>query len=187
MDQQRREFLAAAGALAGAAALSGCATTGGGTAGKVVVVGGGYGGATAAKYLRMWSNGTVGVTLIESRDSFVSCPLSNLVIGGSRTIADLTVPYDQLARRWGVDVVRDTATAVDVDKRVVTTAGGRRSATTGSCSRPASSSSSTRSRATARTRTRAVGIVPHAWQAGRRRCSCASSSRRCPTAAPTRS
>jgi len=166
MDQQRRDFLAAAGALAGAAALSGCATTGGGTAGKVVVVGGGYGGATAAKYLRMWSNGTVGVTLIESRDSFVSCPLSNLVIGGSRTIADITVPYDQLSRRWGVDVVRDTATAVDVDKRVVTTAGGKSFGYDRLVLSPGIEFMFDAIPSYRADPTRAVGIVPHAWQAG---------------------
>ena len=43
--------------------------------GHVVVVGGGYGGATAAKYLRLWSQGTVDVTLIERNPAFVSCPM----------------------------------------------------------------------------------------------------------------
>jgi len=167
MDQQRRDFLAAAGALAGAAALPGCATTGGsGTAGKVVVVGGGYGGATAAKYLRMWSGGTVGVTLIESRDSFVSCPLSNLVIGGSKRIGDITVPYDQLARRWGVDVVQDTATGVDVDKRVVTTAAGKTFAYDRLVLSPGIEFMFDAIPSYRADPARAVGIVPHAWQAG---------------------
>ena len=66
--------------------------------GKVVVVGGGYGGATVAKYLRMWSNGGVDVTLVEPNAEFVSCPMSNLVLGGSKTIADVTVSYDSLAQ-----------------------------------------------------------------------------------------
>ena len=66
MDRQRRDFLKAAGAGFAVAALRGCATMGAGRLGKVVVVGGGYGGATAAKYLRMWSNGGVDVTLVET-------------------------------------------------------------------------------------------------------------------------
>ena len=66
--------------------------------GKVVVVGGGYGGATAAKYIRMWSDGAIDVTLVEPDASFISCPLSNLVLGGSKTLADITVSYDGLAR-----------------------------------------------------------------------------------------
>ena len=91
--------------------------------GKVVVVGGGYGGATAAKYLALWSGGAVDVTLVEQDAAFVSCPMSNLVLGGSMQLADLTVGYDGLARR-GITVVRDTAMAVDPDKRIVRLARG---------------------------------------------------------------
>ena len=54
---------------------------------EILVIGGGYGGATAAKYLRLFSNNTAKVTLIEPNTSFISCPMSNLVIGGSRTLA----------------------------------------------------------------------------------------------------
>jgi len=105
--------------------LTGCATMpGSASAGRVVVVGGGYGGATAAKYLRMWSDGSLDVTLVEPSAAFVSCPLSNLVLGGSKQLADLTTPYDNLARRHGVRIVKDTATAVDPDKRTVRLAGG---------------------------------------------------------------
>ena len=55
---------------------------------RVIVIGGGYGGATAAKYIRMLSGYNIPVTLIEPNASFVSCPMSNLVIGGSKTMAD---------------------------------------------------------------------------------------------------
>jgi NADPH-dependent 2,4-dienoyl-CoA reductase/sulfur reductase-like enzyme len=98
---------------------------GSGGGGKVVVVGGGYGGATAAKYIRMWSDGRVDVTVIEPDAAFVSCPLSNLVLGGSKDIADLTIGYDNLMRRHGVKLMRETATAVDAEKRMVKLASGR--------------------------------------------------------------
>ncbi len=124
MRIERREFLKALGAVSTTAAVSGCATMGGGAQGKVVVVGGGYGGATAAKYIRMWSNGTVDVTVIEPNTEFISCPLSNLVLGGSKQIADVTVSYDNLVKRHGVKMVRDTAVGVDADKRTVKLAGG---------------------------------------------------------------
>jgi NADPH-dependent 2,4-dienoyl-CoA reductase/sulfur reductase-like enzyme len=125
MTMPRRDFLKAALTAGAAGALPGCATMPGGpSAGRVVVVGGGYGGATAAKYIRMWSGGRVDVTLVEPNEAFVSCPLSNLVLGGSKTIADLTVPYDGLARNHGVKVVRDMATAIDTEKRVVRIASG---------------------------------------------------------------
>jgi sulfide dehydrogenase [flavocytochrome c] flavoprotein chain len=124
MTMRRREFLKAIGAagLAGSA-LGGCATSANDrSAGKVVVVGGGFGGATAARYLHLWSDGTVDITLVEPSAAFVSCPLSNLVLGGSRQISDMTVSYEGLARR--VKIVRDSAMAVDADKRVVRLAGG---------------------------------------------------------------
>jgi len=126
---RRREFLSAAGATslsaAGASMLPGCASMGNAARSKVVVVGGGYGGATAAKYIRMWSDGAVDVTLVEPDASFVSCPLSNLVLGGSKTLADITVSYDGLTRKHGVTRVRDTATAVDPERKVVKLASGQ--------------------------------------------------------------
>jgi len=123
MSMQRREFLKAAGAASAAAAVPGCATMGG-ASGKVVVVGAGYGGATAAKYIRMWSEGGIDVTVVEPNPEFISCPLSNLVIGGSKTLADITVSHENLTRRHGVKLVKDTATAIDPDKRVVKLSGG---------------------------------------------------------------
>ncbi len=121
---QRRRFLKVAGALAAATALPACAAMGSGARGKVVVIGAGYGGATAAKYIRMWGLGAIDVTLVEPESEFVSCPLSNLVLGGSKQIGDVTISYDGLVRRHGVQMVRDTAIAVDADRRAVKLAGG---------------------------------------------------------------
>ncbi len=123
---QRRQFVQAVGAGSALGALglvSGCASVGGSSA-KVVVVGGGYGGATAAKYVRLWSDYGIDVTLVEPNAAFVSCPLSNLVVGGSKTMADITTPYDNLVKRHGVKLVRDSVTTIDADKRVVKLASG---------------------------------------------------------------
>lgn len=123
MPTSRRDVLATgAGWLAGAA-LGASAGPARAASAKVVVVGGGYGGATAAKYVRKLSRGTIGVALVEREEAFVSCPLSNLVIGGSREIADITVAYDGL-HRWGVRRVRDEAVAIDPVARKVRLAGG---------------------------------------------------------------
>ena len=123
MTMQRRDFLKTIGAASTVAAIPGCATMSG-AGGKVVVVGGGYGGATAAKYIRMWSDGGVDVTVVEPNPEFISCPISNLVLGGSKTLADITVSYDNLTKRHGVKIVKDTATGIDTEKRMVKLAGG---------------------------------------------------------------
>jgi NADH dehydrogenase FAD-containing subunit len=92
---------------------------------QVLVIGGGYGGATAAKYLRLFSNNTAQVTLIEPNATFISCPLSNLVVGGSRTLADITVPYSNLSQRHGIKIVQDSATKIDVNRKVVQLGSGK--------------------------------------------------------------
>jgi sulfite dehydrogenase len=119
---RRREFLKWAGAVAGTAAMGGCATNRSGPAGRVVVVGAGYGGATAAKYVKMWAP-DIDVTLVERDRQFVSCPLSNLVIGGNAQMSDITLGYEGLSRR-GVRLVHDEATDVDAAKREVRLASG---------------------------------------------------------------
>ncbi|MEO5770991.1 MAG: NAD(P)/FAD-dependent oxidoreductase [Burkholderiaceae bacterium] len=131
---QRRRWLQTAGSL-GLLSLGGCASETGAllasTAGgrvpakaRVLVVGGGYGGATAAKYLRLFSDQKLDVVLVEPNEAFVSCPLSNLVIGGSRTLADMTVPYASLARSHGVRVVKDMVASIDPVKKVAVLASG---------------------------------------------------------------
>jgi sulfite dehydrogenase len=116
----RRDFLKLGGAAA-ALAATGCATNGGAKA-RVVVIGGGFGGATAAKYIRMWGP-AIEVVMVERNIDFVSCPISNLVYGGSKTMADITYGYSGLAR-YGVQVVRDEVTAVDVGAKSVRLARG---------------------------------------------------------------
>ena len=116
----RRDFIKLMGAGA-AAGIAGCATEPEGPAkpvGTVIVVGGGYGGATAAKYIRMWSGGKIQVFLIERNATFVSCPLSNLVLGGSMNIEALTMGYQNL-RNYGVQVIRDEVTGINIDKKRV--------------------------------------------------------------------
>jgi sulfide dehydrogenase [flavocytochrome c] flavoprotein chain len=125
-DMKRRNFVHSTLALGSLGWLSGCASTSVAvpSKAKVVVVGGGYGGATAAKYVRLLSDHAIDVVLIEPNNSFVSCPMSNLVIGGSRTMADITTPYDHLAGKHGVTVVKDYVTAIDANQKTVSLAAG---------------------------------------------------------------
>jgi len=122
---KRRSFVQASLALGTLSGLVGCATTGTiPSKAKVVVIGGGYGGATAAKYVRMLSNYQIDVVLVEPNSDFISCPISNLVIGGSKTMGDITTPYDKLSGKHGVTHVRDMVTRIDSAKKTVTLAGG---------------------------------------------------------------
>ena len=123
MLMKRRDFLKVGAAAGAMATLYGCAG-GGKASGHVVVVGGGYGGATIAKYLRMWSEGGVQVTLIERNPTFISCPISNLVIGGLKTMEDITVSYDGLRSKWGVRIVQDEVSAVNPEKRSISLKSG---------------------------------------------------------------
>ena len=123
MLMKRRDFLKVGAAAGAMASLYGCAG-GGKSSGHVVVVGGGYGGATVAKYLRMWSEGGVQVTLVERNPTFISCPISNLVIGGQKTMEDITVSYDNLKSKWGVRVIQDDVVAVDAAKKTVSLKAG---------------------------------------------------------------
>ena len=117
----RRDFLKSSGAAAALSFLPGCVAEPAPPAkarGRVAVIGGGYGGATAAKYLRMWSGGAIEVVLVEREAEFVSCPASNLVIGGTRTLADITRSYAKLGD-YGVRVIRDEATRIDAEGKKV--------------------------------------------------------------------
>ncbi|HKU71391.1 MAG TPA: FAD/NAD(P)-binding oxidoreductase, partial [Burkholderiales bacterium] len=111
-------------AAAGAAALSGCAAVGSRTSARVVVIGGGYGGATAARYLKEWAP-DIDVTLVERNAEFVSCPLSNLVLGGAAQISNISFGYENLRAR-GVRLVLGEAVAIDAGERQVRLADGSR-------------------------------------------------------------
>lgn len=113
----RREFLKFAAASSLIAPMSALAMSQ--SKPHVVVIGGGYAGATAAKYLRIWSAGNVKVTVVEPNAQFISCPLSNLVLGGSKTIDDLTFGYDSLKSQHGIQWVRDNVVGINPDKRMV--------------------------------------------------------------------
>jgi len=120
----RRRFLQGAAAV-GISGSLGCASTGAvPSKGRVVVIGGGYGGATAAKYTRLFSGGAIDVTLVEPNAAFVSCPISNLVIGGTKTLADLTTGYDALTSKHGVKRVRDSVVGIDATGKTVKLASG---------------------------------------------------------------
>ncbi len=127
MTLDRRSFLKLVGAGAGAAGLpmiGRAAELMPKGAKRVVVIGGGFGGTIAAKYIRMMDK-SIEVVLIERNDHFVSCPFSNLYIGGILTdMGALTIKYDKLAANHGIKVVQAEVTAIDPAAKSVTTSKG---------------------------------------------------------------
>ena len=121
----RRDFIKNAAIISGSSLLVACSNFGLNKAsrpplGRVVIIGGGYAGTTAAKYIRLWSNGNIETVMIEKSSQFVSCPLSNLVLGGTKSINDLTFGYDLVKKNHGVKWVNDEVTAIDLGAKKVT-------------------------------------------------------------------
>lgn len=122
----RRHFLGQSAAVAGLAfGVNGYAQASALKSAQIVVVGAGYGGATAAKYLRLLSNNTAQVTLIEPNPQFISCPMSNLVVGGSRQLNEISVQYAGLEKNHGVKMVKDSVASIDRQKKTVQLASGQ--------------------------------------------------------------
>jgi len=119
----RRRFLGAASVGLGlATGVTACASTTKGdlapkSGRRVVVIGAGWGGATAARYVRM-ADPSIEVVLLEPGREFVSCPFSNLVLSGLRTMDSLTRPYDRLRDR-GIRIINEAATAIEPDTKRV--------------------------------------------------------------------
>src|SRR3990167_1944224 len=112
----RRAFLRASGigmAILGTGGLSSFAAETKGR--REAVIGGGWGGATAAKYIRL-ADSSIEVTLLEPNKEFISCPFSNLVLSGIESIKRLTIRYDGL-RKHGERIRHEAATAIEPDKR----------------------------------------------------------------------
>lgn len=78
---------------------------------RIVIIGGGFGGAAAAGALRQYGP-HLHITLIEPKTTYWACPLSNLVIGGLRDMAQQRFTYSGLAAR-GITVIHDFASDID--------------------------------------------------------------------------
>lgn len=124
MAFNRRDFLKVSAGAVGAASLSSLSSFAiAGANPKVVVIGGGFGGATCARYLKLWDP-KIEVTLIEMNPNFVSCPFSNTVLGGINKLEDLTFSYNGL-KKAGIKVVKDEVVGFDTTQRKVKCKSGK--------------------------------------------------------------
>ena len=126
MNRSRRRFVQAMSASVLLGASAGCSANANKpkAVGRVVVIGAGYAGATAARYLRMWSP-DLAVTLVEPNRQFVSCPMSNRVLAGDWEMSDITRSYAGLKQR-GVQLIHQSADEIDPVKRVVSLRDGQK-------------------------------------------------------------
>jgi len=116
----RRDFnkLLLSGAAGSALGLFGTFNTAFASTKRVVVIGGGFGGAAAAKYLRKLDP-SIAVTLVEPKAIFYTCPFSNWVLGGLQTMENIAQTYSVLKSKYQVNVIADTAVAVDAARSTV--------------------------------------------------------------------
>ena len=90
---------------------------------RVVVVGGGVAGATVAKYVAK-SSDAIEVTLVEPKERYTTCFFSNLYLAGLRSLESISHGYETLFERYGIKVVRDSATGIDPVAKTVSVKGG---------------------------------------------------------------
>ena len=156
----RRQFiqlLGAAGAVTATSGLLSCTKS----SPRVIVVGGGFGGSTCAKYLKRF-NSTLDVMLIEPSSRFVTCPFSNAVLGGLRTMDKISHGYKAQTQR-GVHVVQDRVTEINADKHWLKLAGGKK---LGYDKLVLSPGIDFRWDVVEGHSPEAAQLMPHAWQAG---------------------
>jgi sulfide dehydrogenase [flavocytochrome c] flavoprotein subunit len=122
----RRRFIQTTGACTAFASLAAVAPTAFGKDAKarVIVIGGGYGGTIAAKYIKM-ADPTIDVMLIEKNTHYVSCPMSNEVLGGERSIDSITFDYKTMGASHAINIVHDKVVEIDAAGHTLKTSSGK--------------------------------------------------------------
>ena len=79
----------------------------------IVVVGAGWGGLSAAKTARLL-NKEYKITVIEKNKKFMSCPISNWVIGQIKEIDDISFKYDNFVKNNNIDIIFDEVISINL-------------------------------------------------------------------------
>jgi NADH dehydrogenase FAD-containing subunit len=90
---------------------------------KIVVVGGGWSGLSFAKHIGKYIP-DANITLVEKRDHFVSCPVSNAWLFDLVDLDFLTHSYLDAANNFGYTYLQATATGLDAAKNTLHTTEG---------------------------------------------------------------
>lgn len=111
------------GAVAASMAPITSAKAAGSSIPEVVIVGGGFGGASVAKYLKLWGQADVNVTLIDQNPAHVSCILSNLILNDQKTLANLTFDLTKSATKNRFGFQQGAVASIDKAEKAVYLAG----------------------------------------------------------------
>ena len=90
---------------------------------RVVVVGGGWSGLSVAKYTKLFAP-SADVVLVEQKEIFISCPLSNQWLVDKVDLEFLTHDYLKAARNHKYTYFHATATGVDKENAILHTSQG---------------------------------------------------------------
>ncbi|MDQ7068406.1 MAG: FAD/NAD(P)-binding oxidoreductase [Sulfurimonas sp.] len=92
---------------------------------NVVIIGGGFGGLTVANNL-MKKNKGLDVLVIEKRDTFMSCPVSNTYLGKleGMNLGTFVFDYAQVVDKYGYKMLKSEVVSIDRANKTVTTAKG---------------------------------------------------------------
>lgn len=90
----------------------------------VVVIGGGFGGASVAKYLKRFDS-SINVTVIEPKQTYMTCPGSNWYLAGLVDAKYITHDYSALRNKHGISVIHSMVTKVSPSAKQITLTDGR--------------------------------------------------------------
>ncbi len=91
----------------------------------VVIIGGGFGGLTVANNLKK-KNKNLDVLVIEKRDTFMSCPVSNTYLGklDGMNLGTFVFDYAQPVEKYGYKMCKSEVIGIDRVNKTITTAKG---------------------------------------------------------------
>ena len=89
-------------------------------AAHVVIVGAGWGGLSAAKTIRSL-NKDCQITVLEKQDKFISCPISNWVIGQIKDMNQIIFSYKDFIKNNNINMIFDEVKNIDTFKKKIYT------------------------------------------------------------------
>ena len=84
----------------------------------IVIVGAGWGGLSFAKTMR-YLDKNCKITIIEKNKQFISCPISNWVIGQVKGMEDITFSFENLGKFYDIELLNDEVKFINYSKKTL--------------------------------------------------------------------